>query len=93
MQDRNTYSTKDLTQAAFLWTQEGARLEKASLQDERTLYFEFSLPLSPEKIQELLLKVANGETLVEPLQFVQNQVKIREILGNNLKRKHSGGVR
>ena len=76
-----------------MWTQPGARFEGASLVEERTLYFEFSLPLTEAEFQDLILKYSNEETVVEPTKFVQNQNKIREILNNNLKKKFAGARR
>ena len=80
------FRTKDLNQAAFLWTQDGVRLcnMQGSLEGNNTIYFKFELEMSEESLQNLQIQLANNECLVEPNLYVSKQNALRDLLHSGL---------
>jgi hypothetical protein len=80
------FRTKDLSQAAFLWTQEGVRLARmqSSVDGGNTIYFQFELDMSEDDLQDLQFRYANNECLVEPSLFVSKQNSLRDLLHSGL---------
>ena len=80
------FRTKDLNQAAFLWTQEGVRLcnMQGSLEGNNTIYFKFELEMSEADLQSLQIRLANNECLVEPNLYVSKQNALRDLLHSGL---------
>ena len=79
------YRTKDLTEAAFLWSQPGSRLlavEAGAKQASKheTFFFKFSLAMDDSELRKLLFGYANEETVVEPQLFVRKQNNLRDRL-------------
>ena len=81
------YKTKDITEAAFLWCQDGVRLVNVAAQvrgqghnKPETFYFEFELEMTEEELRTLMFAYANQETRIEPLRFCQKQISVRDRL-------------
>jgi len=83
---RSKFRTKDLNQAAFIWCQEGAELEKleGTKATGTTIYFVFTLPVTDEELRKLQFEYANEKTLVEPQQFIAKQNNLRDLLHSSL---------
>jgi len=79
---------KDLNMAAFVWSQDGSELYE--LREDRNkssiVYFRFEVAMSEEEYRDLVLRYANGNTLVDPLRFQQNQAKLKDLIHSRLKR-------
>jgi hypothetical protein len=90
--DRAAFRTKDLNQAAFIWCQPDAKLDRLEAGTGRgtTIFFLFSLRLQEQDLAALIIKYANGDTLVDPLAFAQNQSKLRDLLHSSLGRRRKG---
>ena len=84
--DMTLFRTKDLNQAAFLWSQEGTKLLKleGSLEGGNTIYFVLKLPLTEDDLAQLQLDYANGECSIEPKLFVSKQNSLRDLLHSSL---------
>lgn len=80
------FRTKDLNQAAFLWTQGGVRLVRmqGSLEGNNTIFFQFELEMSEDQLQDLQFRFANNECVVEPNQYVSKQNALRDLLHSGL---------
>lgn len=80
------FSTRDINQAAFMWTQPGAALIRMRPEGSKnvTMHFVFRLPLNEQEIGKLIFDYANGKTLVDPLKFVQKQSTLRDLLHTSL---------
>lgn len=86
----SSYTTKDFNLAAFLWCykKEGkqAQLEKFVPSQEGpnkvVLYFTFTLPLSIEDVQKLVMSYFNGGCLVEPREFAGCGGRLKDIIHN-----------
>jgi uncharacterized protein YegP (UPF0339 family) len=80
------FRTKDLNQAAFLWTQDGVRLVRmqGSLEGGNTIYFQFEMEMSEEDLQNLQFRYANNECLIEPNLYVSKQNALRDLLHSGL---------
>lgn len=74
------YRTRDLNQAAFLWCQPGASLKKLQPGDDRIVHFVFEIPLCKDDLNLLIFNYANERTVIEPVRFVNNQNKLRDML-------------
>lgn len=83
---KSFFRTKDLNQAAFLWSQPGVRLVRmqGSLEGGNTIYFQFELTMSEIDLQNLQFRFANNECLVEPNLFVTKQNALRDLLHSGL---------
>ena len=88
MSDHIPYRTKDLNEAAFIWSQTDARLTavEAEIKDvaegrkPETFYFVFDLFMSDEALRELMFAYANEETQVEPQLFIRKLSNLRDRL-------------
>ena len=80
------YRTKDLNQAAFMWCQKGAKLRdvQGTRGTNTTIFFVFELAMSQEELKQLLFDYANGDTRVEPQDFITKQGNIRDMLHSAL---------
>lgn len=78
------FDTKDLNQAAFIFCQPGARLVRLVPNQEKGLVvrFQFELPMPEQDLAALILRYANGETLVDPLDYCVKQSSLRDLLHN-----------
>jgi hypothetical protein len=82
------FSTKDMNQAAFLWCLPECGLRRLELgENKRTVYFIMGIKLPEERIHELTITYVNGEARVDPLQFSQNQEKLKNMLYGVLGKK------
>lgn len=94
MDEKITFKTKDLNQAAFLWCQTGTELLGVDAGGEEirrpgiTLYFHFSLPMSDSAFAALLLDYTNERCTVEPQRFCECQRKLRDLLHQSLPNRH-----
>ena len=76
------FQTRDLNQAAFIWCQDKSKLLTLQGQTDggTTIYFVFELPMDQRDVAALIIRYANGDTLVDPLQFCQKQNQLRDLL-------------
>jgi len=82
------YRTKDLNQAAFVWSQPTARLVELQGSSDRgtTIHFKFELQMPQDALRRLIFAYTNGETSVEPQAFVAKQNNLRDLLHSSLAR-------
>jgi len=85
------FRTKDLNQAAFIWCQPDVILNNLEVSEGKstTVYFRFSFPGTKDDLSLLIFSYANGQTKVDPLQFSQNQTKLRDLLHMTLSNKRN----
>ena len=89
--NRVKFRTKDLNQAAFIWSQDGGRLIELAPHDERaqTFFFEFELPITEVELRKLIFNYVNGDTLVDPVKFSNCQSQLRDMLHSTLNRQRT----
>jgi hypothetical protein len=82
------YVTRDMTMAAFVWSQENVELLAVEGSDPGgfSLQFRFKVGMDERKFAKLILDYANNKALVEPQKFVQKQNNVRDLL-HNMKRE------
>lgn len=77
------FETQDLNEAAFIWSQTGAKLKGLKPKHDarkQTYLFAFDLDFSHDDLKNLILAYQNGETRVEPSDFVRKQNYLRDQL-------------
>jgi len=81
------FRTKDIDQAAFIWCQCDAKLERLEGKTGRgtTIFFVFLLPLDERNLAKLIIDYANGDTRVEPKKYCQQQETLRDMLHDSLR--------
>ena len=83
------FSTKDLNEAAFLWCQDGVNLLRVEGESEGrgiTVYFVMSVDKTEEELRQLMFDYRNGNTMVEPQRYIQQQNNLRDMLHSSLAR-------
>ena len=82
------YKTKDLNQAAYIWSQPGVSLEtmeaRVNSKVKGVVYFSFILPFSDKELRVLLMDYTNGKALVDPKLFSSKQSDLREWIHSTL---------
>jgi len=83
---KTSFRTKNLNEAAFIWSQDGVDLKNVQGKQGRgtTIYFHFDVEMSEEELTKILIDYANGKTLVEPLAFCESLRKLRDALHGGL---------
>mgnify|MGYP003149811017 CR=1 FL=1 len=83
------FRTKDIDQAAFIWCQDGSKLERLEGKTGRgtTIFFVFTLAIDERTLAKLIIDYANGDTLVEPKKYCQQQETLRDMLYDSLRIK------
>ena len=81
------FRTKDIDQAAFVWCQCGAKLDRLEGKTGRgtTIFFVFTLPVDERDLAKLIINYANGDTRVEPKKYCQQQETLRDMLHDSLR--------
>lgn len=81
-------TTKEVDEAAFLWSKDSISFKKVELQrgSTRTIYFIFTTELSTSEVAELRREYVNGDALVEPRKFSLRQTDVRNILHEALRK-------
>lgn len=84
-----TYRTKDLNMAAFIWSQPGANLVKLQGKSSKgiksnTIFFVFEIPIND--LAKLIFDYTNRKTLVEPLEFCTRQTSLRDLLHGGIRK-------
>jgi len=87
-----TYETKDMAQAAYLFCQPNGELigleDKGARTGRITVYFQFSFSdLSEEGVRSMILDYANGNTLVDPLDYNNKMASLRDLLHSQLNKR------
>ena len=85
---RSRLRTKDINEAAFLWSQEGAVFLRADGEAGKgtTVFFVVELPLSEVKLTSLMFAYYNSQCKVEPKEFAAKQMELRNILHSSFAR-------
>lgn len=78
------YFTKDINQAAFVWSQPGVR-QVEDFERDGSVYFKFALPISNEELNSLLYQFKNGEATVEPKGFCSKQESLRQTVRERIR--------
>ena len=83
------FRTKDIDQAAFIWCQDGSKLDRLEGKTGRgtTIFFVFSLAMDERTLAKLIIDYANGDTRVEPKKYCQQQETLRDMLYDSLRIK------
>ncbi len=83
------FRTKDIDQAAFIWCQDGSKLERLEGKTGRgtTIFFVFTLAMTERTLAKLIIDYANGDTVVEPKKYCQQQETLRDMLYDSLRIK------
>jgi len=82
---KTTFTTQDLNEAAFIWSQKSARMvdivpRLAQGGGKEVFKFCFELEITNQELKQLLFDYQNGDTRVEPSEFVKNQNNLRDSL-------------
>jgi len=76
------YSTPDVNLASYLKTLPPAKFAGTYMVGKK-VFFKFEAELSQEDLQKALLDYSNGDVLVEPNDFCNNQSALRGWLHNS----------
>lgn len=87
-----TYRTKDLNLAAFLWCQPNTNLIKMQGKGGKGTTVFFVFDIETNDLSKLIFDYTNRKTFVEPLEFCSRQTSLRDLLYGGLKREVSEEV-
>ena len=75
------FETKCINQAAWLWCYDEVELLELVNETDRpsVILFVFSVEMSSAALSALIFKYANEKSSVEPVSFVNNQNKLRDL--------------
>ena len=82
-----TYRTKDLNLAAFLWCQPNTNLIKMQGKGGKGTTVFFVFDIETNDLSKLIFDYTNRKTFVEPLEFCSRQTSLRDLLYGGLKRE------
>jgi len=85
--DTVTVQTSDKIEAAFFWSQPGAKFVQAAPEPQRrrTINFVFTLPLTEGGLVTLRTKFYNQDAIVEPKQFIAKLQDVDNVLHEALR--------
>lgn len=89
--------TKDIEEAAFLWTNKEVEFEKVETKQRNgsgiTVFFVFKCEREPSEVDLLRRSFYNRKALVEPKAFAEKQIDVRNILHDALRQKGNNQVK
>jgi len=89
------FKTKSINQAAWLWCFDEVTLIELQKDEERSpvILFLFEVEMTQAVLSSHILNYANQKCRVEPISFVQNQNKLRDLLYLKKKNERESDVR
>lgn len=93
IKQKTLYKTKDLTEAAFIWSQPSVTMTGVETREfgpdpkNVSLFFKFEVPLAVQELEQLLVDYASRRAFVEPNDFAGHLRSLKALITTEYKKR------